>query len=63
VSKAVCDLTDTLRGGKPSKASDELATAVKNLSDTVHTVVKDVGNAAKNAHDAARMDPATTSKH
>jgi hypothetical protein len=62
VTKAVSDVTNTPRGGKPSKATEDAATAptsvAKSVGDTARKVVKDVRQAAKEARNAAKDRPA-----
>ena len=56
--KAVTDVVDALRGGKPSKDAEEATKAptsvAKSLGETARKVVKDVRQAAKDARDAAK---------
>ena len=57
VGKAVTDVVDALRGGKPNKDATEATTptsVAKSLGETARKVVKDVRQAAKDARDAAK---------
>ncbi len=58
VGKAANDVVNALRVGKPSKAAEDGAngptTVAKNFGDTARKVVKEVRQAAKDAHDAAK---------
>ena len=62
VTKAVSDVTNALRGGKPSKAAESATNAptsvAKTLGDTAKKVVNEVRQAAKDARDAAKNRPA-----
>ena len=57
VGKAVTDVVDALRGGKPNKDATEATTptsVAKSLGETARKVVKEVRQAAKDARDAAK---------
>jgi hypothetical protein len=58
VANAADDVTNAVRIGKPSKGSEDVAkaptTKSKGFSDTASKVVKDVRQAATNAHQAAK---------
>jgi gas vesicle protein len=63
VTKAVSDVTNALRPGKPSKSPDSATTAptnvVKSIGDTARNVVKQVREAAKDTRDAVKNRPAS----
>ena len=62
VAKAVNDVADAVRAGKPGKVTEEAAkaptTVAKGFRDTARQVVKDARQAAKDAREAAKAKPA-----
>jgi hypothetical protein len=60
VTTAVSDVTNTLRGGKPSKATEDTTaptSVAKSFGDTAKKAVSDVRQAAKDTRDAAKNRP------
>lgn len=62
VAKAVNDVADAVRAGRPGKVTEEVAkaptTVAKGFRDTARQVVKEARQAAKDAREAAKAKPA-----